>query len=78
MTPPEKLDAQVVDMQPSVLFQFLTSLLPVRRGWFANHSLHRTGPSRSGFFSHLLSARSELDSLGQLAGLLCLLTSAQF
>ena len=37
--PPEKLDVQVVDMQCGLLFQFLTSLLPVRRGWFANHAL---------------------------------------
>jgi len=37
--PPEKLDAQAVDMQRSCQFLFLTSLLRVRRGWFANQAL---------------------------------------
>ena len=45
--PPEKLDAQVIGMQRSPPFQFLASLLRVRRGWFANHALQRR-PSRSG------------------------------
>ena len=35
----EKLAAQVVDLQRRLPFQFLASLLPVRRGWFANHAL---------------------------------------
>lgn len=36
--PPEKLDAQVVGMQPRLLFQFLTSLLPVGGGRCANEN----------------------------------------
>ncbi len=46
--PPEKLDAQVVDMQRRWPFQFLTSLLRRRGGWFADHELQRTRPSRPG------------------------------
>jgi hypothetical protein len=48
MWPPEKLAAQVVDVQRSMPFQFLPSLLRVRRGWFANHALPRkaVGASR--------------------------------
>ena len=42
MTPPEKLDMQTVDTQCRLLFQFLTSLLRFRSGWFANHALQRT------------------------------------
>ena len=38
MPPPEKLDMQTVDVQRWLPFQFLTSLLLVRRGWFANHA----------------------------------------
>lgn len=38
-TPPEKLDMQNVDVQRRLPFQFLTSLLLGRRGWFANHAL---------------------------------------
>ena len=34
--PPEKLDAQTVDSQHSMPFQFLTSLPRFRSGWFAN------------------------------------------
>jgi hypothetical protein len=37
--PPEKLDAQVIDRQGWLPFQFLTSLLRFRSGWFANHAL---------------------------------------
>ncbi len=48
--PPEKLDAQVVDMQRRWPFQFLTSLLRRRGGWFANHApanrLSRRGCNR--------------------------------
>ena len=40
--PPEKLDAQLVGMQCPTPFQFLPSLLLVRRGWFASHTLHLT------------------------------------
>ena len=36
MPPPEKLDAQTVDMQRSDQVSFLTSLLHFRSGWFAN------------------------------------------
>ncbi len=32
---------QTVDMERWLPFQFLTSLLRVRRGWFANHTLQR-------------------------------------
>ena len=46
--PPEKLDMQTVDTQCRLLFQFLTSLLRFRSGWFANHALQRTRPSRCG------------------------------
>jgi hypothetical protein len=38
MSPPEKLDAQTVDNQHWMPFQFLGSLHPVGRGWGANHS----------------------------------------
>ena len=48
MRPPEKLDTQTVDKQRSGQSLFLTSLLLVRRGWFANHALYLTRPSRSG------------------------------
>jgi len=41
MRPPEELDMQTVDMERWLPFQFLTSLLLVRRGWFANHALQR-------------------------------------
>ena len=37
--PPEELDTQVPDKQCTVEFQLFTSLLRVRRGWFANHAL---------------------------------------
>ena len=47
-SPPEELDTQVPDKQSAVEFQLFTSLLRVRRGWFANHALQRTRPSRSG------------------------------
>ena len=45
--PPEKLDAQVVDMQRCLAFQFLTSLLRFGSGWFANHALQRTAGAAS-------------------------------
>jgi hypothetical protein len=48
MTPPEKLEAQVIDLQHSVHFQFLTSLLRFGSGWFANHTLQRTRRERRG------------------------------
>jgi len=40
-SPPEKLAMQVIDMQRCLPFQFLTSLLRFRSGWFANHALQR-------------------------------------
>ena len=43
-TPPEELDTQVPDKQRGVENQLVTSLLLVRRGWFANHALQRTAP----------------------------------
>ena len=43
MWPPEKLDAQTIDMQRSGQFLFLTSLLHFRSGWFANHALRQPG-----------------------------------
>src|SRR5258706_10247614 len=45
--PRKKLGAQVIDMERRLHFKFLTSLLPVRRGWLANHAL-RIRPSRPG------------------------------
>ena len=45
--PPEELDTQVPDKQCTVEFQLFTSLLRVRRGWFAK-ALRRTRPSRRG------------------------------
>jgi len=44
LPPPEKLDAQIVDIQRCLPFQFLTSLLRFGSGWFANHApqRHRT------------------------------------
>jgi hypothetical protein len=39
MTRLEKLDAQVVDLQHFVHFQFLESLLRLGGGWLANHAL---------------------------------------
>ena len=36
MPPPEKLEVPIVDMQHRTPFQFLTSLLRRRGGWFAN------------------------------------------
>jgi hypothetical protein len=39
MPPPEDLDAQVPDKQCEAGAQFLASLLPAKRGWFANHAL---------------------------------------
>jgi hypothetical protein len=42
--PREKLDAQVIDMQRRLPFQFLTSLLRRCGGWFANHALQRVTP----------------------------------
>ncbi len=41
MTAPEKLAKQIVDIQWWVPFGFLTSLLPAKRGWFANHAQQR-------------------------------------
>lgn len=63
--PPEKLDMQTVDTQCRLLFQFLTSLLRFRSGWFANHALQATSappicaPSFSPFTS-FLSAQAAL------------------
>jgi hypothetical protein len=57
--PPEKLEAQVIDLQHSVHFQFLRSLLRFVSGWFANHALQgtrRVGRSR-GPDSRMESAR---------------------
>ena len=45
---PEELDTQVPDKQGGVGFQLFTSLLLVRRGWFANHALQRTAAGRRG------------------------------
>lgn len=56
--PPEKLDAQTVDSQQSMPFQFLTSLPRFRSGWFANKALQRTWPSRLGCNPCILAARS--------------------
>jgi hypothetical protein len=39
-TATEKLDMQIIDIQRMFPFQFLTSLLRFRSGWFANHALH--------------------------------------
>ena len=41
-SPPEELDMQAIDNPRWKPFQFLTSLLLVRRGWFANHALEPT------------------------------------
>ena len=47
--PPEELDTQVPDKQSGVGFQLFTSLLLVRRGWFANQALQRlTAADRRG------------------------------
>jgi len=53
--PPEKLDAQAVDRQRGLPFQFLTSLLRFGSGWFANHSLQPTpvGAGSSAFAGHV-------------------------
>ena len=64
MTPPEKLDAQAVDMQRCLPFQFLTSLLRRGGGWFANHALLRTAAplftsNRFMKFKSLLSAQRQ-------------------
>jgi len=48
LRPPEELDTQVPDKQCSVGFQLFTSLLRRGGGWFANHALQRTRPSRPG------------------------------
>ncbi len=40
--PPEELDTPVLQKQCGVAFQLFTSLLLVRRGWFANNALERT------------------------------------
>ena len=45
MSSPEKLDMQTVGYQRNWPVELLTSLLRVRRGWFGNHALQRTGPS---------------------------------
>jgi hypothetical protein len=47
MPPAEKLDAKVVAMQVLVPVQFLESLLPVRRGWFANPAVQGTAAAPS-------------------------------
>lgn len=41
--PLEELDMQTFDMERWLPFQFLTSLLLVRRGWFANQALTAVG-----------------------------------
>ena len=48
MMPPEKLETKDAAMLRVTPFQFLESLLPVRRGWFANHALQRTAAGRRG------------------------------
>ncbi len=53
MPPPEKLEVQIVDMQHRTPFQFLTSLLRRRGGWFANHLLLPPRPAPSGFIPGL-------------------------
>jgi hypothetical protein len=45
---PEKLDAQTVDNQHWMPFQFLGSLHPVGRGWGANQSPEPTWTGASG------------------------------
>jgi len=40
---PEKLDAQVIDLQRRSHFPFLQSLLRLGGGWFANHALQQPG-----------------------------------
>ena len=42
--PPDKLDTQAPDNQGGVEFQFFTSLLRFRSGWFANIALERRLP----------------------------------
>ena len=39
---PKKLEMQTIDYQRNCHFEFLASLLPVRRGWFANKTLQAT------------------------------------
>ncbi len=41
--PPENHDAQPIDGQRNLLIQFRESLLPVGRGWRANHALREPG-----------------------------------
>ncbi len=55
--PPEKLDAQVVDMHRRWPFQFLTSLLRRRGGWFANHALSANPAIASRLQSSALASR---------------------
>jgi len=69
MTPPEKLNTQVIDVQGSVLLQFLPSLLRLRGGFGANHTFQPLG-----FSSELalvlrvpnIQPVTELLSLGRL------------
>ena len=54
MRPPEELDRQVSDKQRGGGSQLVTSLLRVRRGWFANHALYLTAADRRGCNRHAL------------------------
>ena len=60
--PPEEPDMQTIDLERWLPFQFLTSLLLVRRGWFANRALHLTRRERRGWQS-LRSVRRVAESL---------------
>ena len=58
LMPPEELDTPVLQKQCGVAFQLFTSLLLVRRGWFANPALHLTAGSRPGWQSYRIARRS--------------------
>jgi len=59
LLPPDKLDAQTVDNQYWMPFQFLGSLHPVGRGWGANQSpeLVAVDAGRSAVAVHIASRR---------------------